>query len=103
MSVVIAGVLSWVVVSGCATAPTEKSTRAESDRPAVVAGDAAAGKAVYDANCAACHKLGRYDTEGRHNLSGDDDDVTLSFVSGHHGEDLSEADVAALRAFIATY
>lgn len=102
-AVVIGSLLSILVSGGCAATPGDGPEPAGADSPAAVTGDLAAGKAVYDANCATCHKLGTYDTEGRRNLAGRDDEVKPSFTSRHHGRDLSEADVDALRAFIATY
>lgn len=105
MSKLLVPLVVWSLVVcmlliGCASTPV-KST-ATDDR-SIASGDELAGKASYDTNCASCHKLGKYDTEGRGNLSGDDDDVTVSFVAKHADVSMSEAEVAQLRAFIASY
>ena len=62
------------------------------------------GKAVYDANCSACHRLGTYDASGTApNLSGDGSRMTEEYtagVSGHKGITLSATEISNLRTFL---
>lgn len=62
------------------------------------------GKAVYDVNCSACHRLGTYDTSGSApNLSGDGSRMTEEYaagVSGHKGITLTATEISNLRTFL---
>jgi len=62
------------------------------------------GKAVYDANCAVCHRLGTYDASGSApNLSGDGSDVDGEYtagVRGHQGITLTAEQISNLKTFL---
>jgi len=62
------------------------------------------GKAVYDANCAGCHRLGTYDSSGSApNLSGDGSELSGEYtagVRGHQGITLSATEISNLRTFL---
>lgn len=62
------------------------------------------GKAVYDANCAGCHRLGTYDASGSApNLSGDGSDVDEEYtagVRGHQGITLTAEQISNLKTFL---
>ncbi|MHC1698686.1 MAG: cytochrome c, partial [Geobacteraceae bacterium] len=62
------------------------------------------GQAVYDANCAGCHRLGTYDTSGSApNLTGDGSDVDEEYtagVRGHSGITLTSTQISNLKTFL---
>jgi mono/diheme cytochrome c family protein len=62
------------------------------------------GQAVYDSNCAGCHRLGTYDTTGSApNLYGDGSKVSEKYkagVSGHKGITLSSTQISNLVTFL---
>jgi mono/diheme cytochrome c family protein len=62
------------------------------------------GKAVYDQNCASCHRLGTYDTSGSApNLLGKGSSIDSYYkagVSGHKGITLSSTNITELKTFI---
>ncbi|MRR37547.1 c-type cytochrome, partial [bacterium] len=62
------------------------------------------GKAVYDANCKGCHRLGTYDPSGSApNLSGDGSALSGEYtagVRGHQGITLSSTEISNLRTFL---
>lgn len=62
------------------------------------------GKAVYDANCASCHRLGTYDASGSApNLSGDGSDVGDKYragVEGHKDITLTSEQISSLKTFL---
>lgn len=58
------------------------------------------GKAIYDANCAGCHKLGTYDTAGSApDLSGSGSLVSTKFP-GHMGITLTSTQISDIAAFL---
>lgn len=66
--------------------------------------DATAGQAIYDSHCAECHRLGRYDKDGNaDNLAGQRSKITETFMARHSGGELSPADMANLRVFVARH
>jgi len=62
------------------------------------------GQAVYDANCAGCHRLGTYDPSGSApNLSGDGSRMEEEYsagVSGHKGITLTATEISNLKSFL---
>lgn len=97
----VVGVALAVAIGCASTKPTVETT---GDRPAAETPapqhDAAAGQAVFDANCGDCHRAGRHDTEGTApDIMGRT--VTARLLARHHGESLTGADAANLRAFLA--
>jgi mono/diheme cytochrome c family protein len=62
------------------------------------------GQAVYDTNCASCHRLGTYDTSGSApNLSGYGSDVSQKYtagVRGHSGITMTATEISSLSTFL---
>ena len=58
------------------------------------------GKAIYDNECAGCHRLGTYDASGSPNLSGLSAAVSGMISGGHMGISLTTAEIADLQNFI---
>ena len=105
----------WVVIGsallalGCAATPKDQAGPVAEEKAAAAAvpaengGEVSAGQAIYDGNCGVCHRLGKYDTEGRGNLTRRVGEIDAAFLSGHHGSSLSAGDIAALKAFVSSY
>ena len=69
--------------------------------PEVVKVDATAGKAIYDKNCARCHRLGSYDPKGKVDLAKHRDKISRAFISHHRKIEVSQKDTDNLKAFVA--
>jgi mono/diheme cytochrome c family protein len=94
------GVIGLVVLAGCAAAEKREAAAPEPAARAAAPEDHVAGKAIYDANCASCHRLGSYDTEGKANLKSRVGQIDPGFLAHHHGGSLTPADVANLKSFV---
>lgn len=95
--------LSTAEVQAIATALATTTTPAPTPVPTPTP-TPAPGKAVYDANCAGCHKLGTYDAAGSApDLSGKGTAVGGKFptagVAGHMGISLSATNLTDIKAF----
>jgi mono/diheme cytochrome c family protein len=109
---VLAATVALMAMNGCSSAkPSEsmvaapaESAAATSPAPQVTQPEPAAGQAIYDSNCARCHRLGTYDPRGRApDLSGRQGHITADFVQAHRKLVLNEAQVKELRAFLAAH
>jgi mono/diheme cytochrome c family protein len=58
------------------------------------------GQALYDLQCAGCHSLGTYDTNGSPDLLGRSSTVAGKFGSAHYGISLNATDITNVTAFI---
>lgn len=96
--------ICWMVlVCGCASAPRETPGQVAQDgaqHGAQEGGDVVAGQGIYEAQCAACHRLGEYDTQGSVNLARHARHVKPDFLAGHFGVSVTAEEAAQLRAFI---
>lgn len=78
-----------------------RSRKDEAVPPPGTGADAAAGKIVYDSQCAGCHKLDTYDPSGSPDLAGKSAGIAAKLSAGHMGISLSTAQRDALVTFIA--
>lgn len=98
----IIGALFSALFLGCADQRPIDRAPGDSQAGPKTAADPSAGKAVYDARCASCHQLGKYDTAGeQQDIAGQAKHLSSRFVSRHTGSEISSQDLANLRAFVA--
>ncbi len=85
------------------TEPPQDTTPPQDSTPPADTPPAADGQAVFDNVCAACHRLGSYDTAGfAPDLSGKGAMVSGTFGAGamHMGNTLTDAEIQAVGAFL---
>ncbi|BCR03480.1 c-type cytochrome [Desulfuromonas versatilis] len=58
------------------------------------------GAAIYDAQCAGCHRMGSHDTRGNLDLAGKGDLIPATIQGGHMGKALSAEELAALASWV---
>lgn len=58
------------------------------------------GQALYDNQCAGCHSLGDYDTQGSPELSGSGPILTAKINAGHRGVVLTSGEVSAVTVWV---
>lgn len=91
--------LGLVIAVGCASSDGDGTQRTRDDIQSV-SPDPTAGQLIFDANCGACHHAGNHNPQGQTaDLAGRR--ISSRLLSRHHGQSLSPADAADLRAFLA--